>query len=111
MNITAKVRESIRDLNVLATDRIATSKMSLKAWIFVLTQETRNPRGSDSSFSTSRAPKRISKVSAKMTASSTKSRSEILTFPNDAPQLDHFNILPRIQSIQVLKSVGASTHP
>ena len=29
----------------------------------------------------------------------------------DAPQLDLSDILPRIQSIQVLKSVGASTHP
>ena len=39
----------------------AASKMSLKAWILVLTQETCNPSSSDSSFSTSRAPKRISK--------------------------------------------------
>ena len=70
------------------TDKIAASKMSLKAWISVLTQQTHNPSSSDSSFNTSRAPKRISRVSAKMTASSAKSRSEILTFPNNAPQLD-----------------------
>ena len=58
--------------------------MSLKGWILVLTQEIRNPSGFDPSFSTLRAPKSISRVSAKMTASSVKSRSEILTFPNDA---------------------------
>ena len=74
-------------------------------------QETRNPSGSDFSFSTLRAPERISKVSAKMTASSEKSRSEILTFPNYAPQLDLSDILPIIQSIQVVKSVGARPHP
>ena len=34
-----------------------------------------------------------------------------LDFANDAPQLDLSNILTRIQSTQVLKSVGASTHP
>uniref|UniRef100_A0A8C4QS11 ETS domain-containing protein n=1 Tax=Eptatretus burgeri TaxID=7764 RepID=A0A8C4QS11_EPTBU len=82
--------------------------MSLKAWILVLTQETCNPSGADASFSTLRAPKRISKVSSKMTASSAKSRSEILTFPNDAPQLDLFDILPRIQSRQV-ESISDST--
>ena len=92
------------------TDKIAASKMPLKVWILVLTQETRNPSSYDSSFSTSRVPKGISRVSAKMTASSAKYRSEILTFPKDAPQLDLSDILPRIQSIQVLKSVGASTH-
>uniref|UniRef100_A0A8C4NBD7 Signal peptide, CUB domain and EGF like domain containing 3 n=1 Tax=Eptatretus burgeri TaxID=7764 RepID=A0A8C4NBD7_EPTBU len=79
--------------------------MSLKACILVLTQETHNPSGSDSPFSTSRAPKRICRVSAKMTASSEKSRSEILTLQNDAPQLELSDILPRIQSIQVLKMV------
>ena len=65
MNITAKVSESLHDLNILnttGTDKIAASKMSLKAWILVLTQETRNSSGSDSSFSTSRAPKRISSL-------------------------------------------------
>ena len=41
-----------------------------------------------------------------MTASSAKSKSEILTFPNNAPQLDLSDDLPRIQSIQALKSVG-----
>uniref|UniRef100_A0A8C4R4U9 Uncharacterized protein n=1 Tax=Eptatretus burgeri TaxID=7764 RepID=A0A8C4R4U9_EPTBU len=38
-----------------------------------------------------------------MTASSAKSKSEILTFPKDPLQLDLSAILPRIQSIQVLK--------
>jgi len=85
--------------------------MSLKVWILVFTQETLNSRGSDSSISISRANKRISRVYAKMTASSAKSRSEILTFPNDALQLDLSDILPRIQSVQSLKSVGASTYP
>ena len=55
--------------------------------------------------------KRISQVSTKMTASSLKSRSEILRFTKDAPQVDLSDVLPRIQSIQVLKSMGASIHP
>ena len=60
MIITAKVSEPLHDLNILTTnryDKMAASKMSLKAWIFVLTQETRNPIGSNSSISTSRPPK------------------------------------------------------
>ena len=95
MNITAKVSESLCDLNILAqtdTDRIAASNMSLKARILVLTQETYNTSGSD--------PKKISGVSAKMTASTAKLRSEILTFSNDAMQLGISDILPRIQPIQ-----------
>uniref|UniRef100_A0A8C4Q3W2 Msh homeobox 1 n=1 Tax=Eptatretus burgeri TaxID=7764 RepID=A0A8C4Q3W2_EPTBU len=56
--------------------------MSLKVWILVLTKETSNPSGSDSSISAARIPKRISRVHSMMTASSAKSGSEILTFPN-----------------------------
>ena len=46
-----------------------------------------------------------------MTASSAKSRSEILALLSDAPQLHLSNILPRIQSIKVLKIVGAVYTP
>ena len=56
-------------------------------------------------------PRETSVVSANITASSAKSRSVIRTVPNDTPQPNFSDILPSTWSMQVLKSVGARTHP
>ena len=92
------------------TDKIAASKMSLKAWILVLTQSTQSQQ-LRLLIQHVEDPHKDTRITAKMSASSAKSRSEILTFPNDAPQIDLSDILPIIQSIQALKSVGGQYMP
>ena len=53
----------------------------------------------------------VSIVSAKMTASSAKSRSVNLSSPIDAPGELELTVRPIIQSIQTLNRDGARTHP
>ena len=115
MNHTAKlVNISTTSTNLsfaTGSDSVAASEMSPNAWILVLMQETRSPSGFASSRGLSSASVKTSYVSAKITASSPKSRSVISTSPNATSQLEPLTTPLIIQSIRVLKSDGACTHP
>ncbi|KAG2455446.1 UBN1 protein, partial [Polypterus senegalus] len=76
----------------------------------VTAKDTRKPRHLDSSLSLSSALIRASIDSVKITASSAKSRSVILSSP-DAPQPLDPTTLPNAQSIQALNREGAEPTP
>ena len=87
------------------------SKKATNFWILVKIHETFRPSGSYSVLSVSRVSTRASSVSAKIAVLSAKSRLLIVASPNDIPQSIFPTFSPITQSIQVLKIVGARTHP
>ena len=87
------------------------SKKVTNFWILVMIKEFFSPRGSYSVLNVSRAWTRTSRVSAKVTTSSEKSRSVIVVSPDDISQSVFPTVSPITKSRQVLKCVGARIHP
>ena len=77
----------------------------------LLNPENCNPRPSDSWLSAARDLTRDYMFSAKMTASSAKSRSVNLSSPNDAPRSPKPTVQPINHSIQTLNREGTRTQP